>query len=77
MDVIKFVQEEMMKKPDFPQFAPGDNIIVTYKIIEGEKERSQSFKGDVIKREQPINFERRGKFPLADPIAGDLLKTFL
>lgn len=49
MDAIKFVQEEMMKKPDFPQFAPGDNIIVTYKIIEGEKERSQSFKGDVIK----------------------------
>ena len=49
MDAIKFVQEEMMKKPDFPKFAPGDNIIVTYKIIEGEKERSQSFKGDVIK----------------------------
>ncbi|MBK8500764.1 MAG: 50S ribosomal protein L19 [Saprospiraceae bacterium] len=49
MDAIKFVQEEMMKKPDFPPFAPGDNIIVTYKIIEGEKERSQSFKGDVIK----------------------------
>ncbi len=38
-----------MKKPEFPKFGPGDNIIVTYKIIEGEKERSQSFKGDVIK----------------------------
>ncbi len=49
MDAIKFVQEEMMKKSDFPKFIPGDNIIVTYKIIEGEKERSQSFKGDVIK----------------------------
>lgn len=49
MDAIKFVQEEMLKKPEFPAFNPGDNIIVTYKIIEGEKERSQSFKGDVIK----------------------------
>lgn len=49
MDAIKFVQEEMLKKPEFPKFSPGDNIIVTYKIIEGEKERSQSFKGDVIK----------------------------
>ncbi|MCB0687929.1 MAG: 50S ribosomal protein L19 [Saprospiraceae bacterium] len=49
MDTIKFVQEEMLKKPEFPTFNPGDNIIVTYKIIEGEKERSQSFKGDVIK----------------------------
>ncbi len=49
MDAIKFVNEQMLNKPDFPDFAPGDNIIVTYKIIEGEKERSQSFKGDVIK----------------------------
>lgn len=49
MDAIRFVNEQMLNKPDFPDFAPGDNIIVTYKIIEGEKERSQSFKGDVIK----------------------------
>ena len=49
MDAISFVNEQMLKKPEFPDFAPGDNIIVTYKIIEGEKERSQSFKGDVIK----------------------------
>ncbi|MCB0666146.1 MAG: 50S ribosomal protein L19 [Saprospiraceae bacterium] len=57
MDAIKFVQEEMLKKPEFPKFSPGDNIIVTYKIIEGEKERSQSFKGDVIK----ISGEGRNK----------------
>ena len=57
MDAIKFVQEEMLKKPEFPKFSPGDNIIVTYKIIEDEKERSQSFKGDVIK----ISGEGRNK----------------
>ncbi len=49
MDAIKFVQEQMLAKPEFPAFKAGDNIVVTYRIIEGEKERSQSFKGDVIK----------------------------
>ena len=49
MDAIKFVQEQMLTKSEFPDFSPGDNIIVTYRIIEGEKERSQSYKGDVIK----------------------------
>ncbi len=48
MDAIKFVQEEMLLKPNFPPFRPGDSIVVTYKIIEGDKERSQAFKGDVI-----------------------------
>lgn len=49
MDAIKFVQNELLEKPAFPDFRPGDNIAVTYKIIEGDKQRSQSFKGDVIK----------------------------
>ena len=38
----------MLKKPDFPDFSAGDNIVVTYQIIEGDKRRNQSFKGDVI-----------------------------
>ena len=49
MDAIKFVQDQMLTQPEFAKFHPGDNVIVTYLIIEGEKERSQSFKGDVIK----------------------------
>lgn len=36
---------------NFPNFKAGDNITVNYKIIEGNKERIQSFKGDVIKRQ--------------------------
>ena len=35
----------------FPAFKAGDNITVNYKILEGNKERIQSFKGDVIKRQ--------------------------
>ena len=49
MEAIKYVQEQMLKKHDYPAFRAGDNITVTYKIVEGDKERSQSFRGDVIR----------------------------
>lgn len=49
MDAIKFVNEQLLKKAEFPEFRPGDNIAVDYKIIEGDKERIQTFRGDVIK----------------------------
>lgn len=48
MDAIKFVQEQMLTQPNFPTFKAGDNVIVNYKIIEGDKTRIQAFKGDVI-----------------------------
>lgn len=48
MDAIKFVNEQMLNLPEYPDFRPGDNIVVTYKIIEGNKERQQSFRGNVI-----------------------------
>jgi large subunit ribosomal protein L19 len=48
---IAFVQEQLSGKKDLPKFKAGDNITVNYRIIEGNKERIQSFKGDVIKRQ--------------------------
>ena len=51
MSAIKYVHEQLSGKKEFPAFKPGDNITVNYKIIEGNKERIQSFKGDVIKRQ--------------------------
>ena len=48
MDAIKFVHEQMTKQPEFPKFRAGDNIVVSYKIVEGDKERIQDFRGDVI-----------------------------
>ncbi|MFT6806899.1 MAG: large subunit ribosomal protein L19 [Saprospiraceae bacterium] len=48
MDTIKFVQQELSKEQSYPAFGPGDNISVSYKIVEGAKERIQIFKGDVI-----------------------------
>ncbi len=49
MEAVKYVHEQMTPKKEFPAFKAGDNITVNYKIIEGSKERIQSFKGDVIK----------------------------
>lgn len=46
---VAYVHEQLTGKKEFPKFKAGDNITVNYKIIEGNKERIQSFRGDVIK----------------------------
>ena len=51
MNAVAFVHEQLTQKREFPKFKAGDNITVNYKIQEGNKERIQSFKGDVIKRQ--------------------------
>lgn len=48
---IAFVHEQLTGKKEFPKFKAGDNITVNYKIVEGNKERIQSFRGDVIKKQ--------------------------
>ena len=48
---IAFVHEQLTTRKETPNFKAGDNITVNYKIVEGNKERIQSFKGDVIKRQ--------------------------
>ena len=50
-NAINFVHEQLTGKKEIPAFKPGDNVTVNYKIVEGNKERIQSFKGDVIKRQ--------------------------
>jgi large subunit ribosomal protein L19 len=51
MNAVAFIHEQMSPAREFPAFKAGDNVTVNYKIIEGNKERIQSFKGDVIKRQ--------------------------
>ncbi len=41
--------EEIKKSFNYDEFRPGDNITVNIKIIEGDRQRTQSFQGDVIK----------------------------
>ncbi len=48
MDLIKYVHEQLTPAKEYPAFRSGDNIVVNYKIIEGDKERIQAFRGDVI-----------------------------
>lgn len=48
MDAIKYVHEQLIPESDLPEFRAGDSIVVSYRIIEGSKERIQDFRGDVI-----------------------------
>jgi large subunit ribosomal protein L19 len=50
MDLIKYVEDTYVEKKDFPSFKAGDTITVYYKIVEGEKTRTQFFRGDIIQR---------------------------
>ena len=56
-DLMKFVQDEFVAKKDFPVFGAGDTITVYYEIREGEKTRTQFFKGVVIQRRGSANTE--------------------
>ena len=46
--LVSYVQNEFLTKKDFPEFDSGDSITVYYQIREGEKVRTQFFKGTVI-----------------------------
>ncbi len=48
MDLVKFVEQEFEVGKEYPKFAAGDTITVSYKIKEGNKERIQNFRGVVI-----------------------------
>ncbi|WKD84693.1 50S ribosomal protein L19 [Polaribacter huanghezhanensis] len=48
--LIKFVQDEFVTKNENPEFAAGDTITVYYEIREGDKVRTQFFRGVVIQR---------------------------
>ena len=48
--MLRFVEDEFVPKKEFPKFSAGDTITVYYEIKEGEKKRTQFFKGVVIQR---------------------------
>jgi large subunit ribosomal protein L19 len=50
MSKIKELEKSLIETKAHPAFNAGDNINVHYKIIEGNKERIQVFRGDVIQR---------------------------
>ncbi|MEE3037751.1 MAG: 50S ribosomal protein L19 [Bacteroidota bacterium] len=50
MEQIKYIENELLSTSEAPNFSAGDTITVHYKIKEGNKERTQLFKGVVIQR---------------------------
>ncbi|MDV7188526.1 50S ribosomal protein L19 [Lutibacter sp. TH_r2] len=49
-NLVSFVQNEFVTKNEFPQFQAGDTITVYYEIKEGQKTRTQFFRGTVIQK---------------------------
>jgi large subunit ribosomal protein L19 len=53
--VIEALENEQLVK-DFPEFSPGDTVVVQVKVKEGTRERLQAFEGVVIaKRNRGLN----------------------
>ena len=50
MNVIKQIEQELIAKNELPVFGAGDTIIVSYRIVEGNKEHIQQFQGVVLQR---------------------------
>ena len=48
-NLVNFVESQFIKKKDFPQISSGDTVPVYYDIREGDKVRTQFFKGVIIK----------------------------
>lgn len=54
---MKVVEKELAVGTEYPDFKAGDTVTVHYKIVEGNKERIQQFRGIVIQRKGSRNTE--------------------
>ncbi len=50
MDLIKVAENQFTAKKEYPEFKAGDTVTVHYKIVEGNKERIQQYRGVVLQR---------------------------
>src|SRR5215204_962350 len=58
MNLIQTLEQEEIKrlKKTVPDFGPGDTVIVSVNVVEGERKRVQAFEGMVIaKRNRGLN----------------------
>lgn len=46
-NIIRQIEQEQMTR-ELPDFQPGDTVVVSVKVIEGNRERLQAFEGTVI-----------------------------
>jgi large subunit ribosomal protein L19 len=47
MNIIQQIEAERMTRK-FPEFKPGDTVVVNVKVVEGDRERVQAYEGVVI-----------------------------
>ena len=61
MNIVEKLEQEQLEKLEaqraIPEFAPGDTMKVNVKVVEGERQRVQTYEGVCIARQ-----ERRFKF---------------
>ena len=58
MDLIRQIEQEEIKRlaRNIPVFSPGDTVVVSVNVVEGERKRVQAFEGMVIaKRNRGLN----------------------
>jgi large subunit ribosomal protein L19 len=58
MDIIKQLEQEEIARlgKNIPDFAPGDTVVVSVNVVEGERKRVQAYEGVVIaKRNRGLN----------------------
>ncbi len=49
MDLLKIAEKAFATGKTYPEFKAGDTVTVAYRIVEGNKERIQQYRGIVIK----------------------------
>ena len=58
MNIIQTIEQEEIKRigKKFPEFSPGDTVIVNVSVVEGERKRVQAYEGVVVaKKNRGIN----------------------
>jgi len=58
MDIIQQLEAEEIKRlgKTIPQFSPGDTVVVSVNVVEGDRKRVQAYEGVVIaKRNRGLN----------------------
>jgi len=50
MDLVKVAENQFTTRKEYPEFKAGDTVTVHYKIVEGNKERIQQYRGVVLQR---------------------------
>ena len=49
VDLMRSIEQQLKRSPDVPQIRPGDTVRVHFRIVEGDRERTQVFQGTVMR----------------------------